>query len=171
MTFFDLTFKKPEIQKPHLEWYVIVEDFNGKEMVPYNIFDHNAFMNDLINITKKLNKKFKDGSTTLVDIIFSEFEEEVRKSLSYYYWSKSEWEFVATTFPPYIENEQIDELVEERKDHLEKYGYFYRTSINLNVGSKLDVYTQVRMNWKPFINYLWDNIKLIKKKKIIKKES
>lgn len=57
------------------------------------------------------------------------FAEEVRKSLMYYYWSKCEWEVVIDHWPP-------------RKD---------------KDGIKVDVYDQIRLNWEPFLDYLWNH--------------
>ena len=93
------------------------------------------------------------------------FEERVRRSLSYYYWAKAEWEVIITSWPPYVESEEIDRLVKERKECQDKWGYFYRTDVRTNIAEKIDVFDQVRMNWNVFIDYLWNNRKLIKKKR------
>ena len=137
-----------------LEWNVIIEDWNLRKMIVHNVFNHYGFLNDLIDLKKKMKK-----DETI------DFEETVRRSLFYYYGSKSEWEFVATSWPPYVENEEIDRLVKEREDRTKERGNFLRTDVDLTVGTKLDVYTQVRMNWVPFIQYLKDNWNLVKKPK------
>lgn len=64
-----------------LEWNVYVDDFNKREIVIHNIFNHYSFVEDLKKIIKKYTEK-------------KEFSEQVRKILMYYYWSKCEWEIV-----------------------------------------------------------------------------
>lgn len=136
-----------------LEWNVFVSDFNTDKIEVYNVFDHHSFMEDLI----KINKKCKDD--------FNVFANEVKCSLVYYYWSKSEWEVVITSFPPYINEKEFLRLNTERNERIEKYGRFIRTDVDLETGKKIDVYDQVMMNWDKFITYLWNNRKLIKHKR------
>ena len=64
------------------------------------------------------------------------FAEEVRHSLMYYYWSKCEWEVIISHWPP---AKGFDD-------------------------SKVDVYSQVMLNWDRFIDYLWENRKELTKK-------
>ena len=64
------------------------------------------------------------------------FAEEVRHSLMYYYWSKCEWEVIISHWPP----------------------------ANGFDDSKVDVYSQVMLNWDRFIDYLWENRKELTKK-------
>ena len=103
-------------------------------------------------------KKYKDN--------FEEFANSIRDSLQYYYWSKCEYETIITSWPPYIENEELDRLNKEKAERIKESGKFYRTSVQLNVGHKIDIYTQVMMNWDRFIDYLWTNKHLITKKKL-----
>ena len=136
-----------------LEWNVFVSDFNTDKIEVYNVFDHHSFMEDLI----KIKKKCKDD--------FNVFANEVKCSLAYYYWSKCEWEVVITSFPPYINEKEFLRLNTERNEHIEKYGRFIRTDVDLETNKKIDVYEQVMMNWDNFITYLWNNRKLIKHKR------
>ena len=64
------------------------------------------------------------------------FAEEVRHSLMYYYWSKCEWEVIISHWPP----------------------------VQRFQSTKVDVYSQVMMNWDRFIDYLWENRKELQKK-------
>ena len=189
-----------------LVWNVFIEDINAKKIIPYNIFEHGSFYNDLYNLNKNINKevelyrKFLESEIELrkrlqklsKEIILKVqtdslsvlekqlkdfnklsdeqkaekvFKEKVRRSLSYYFWSKSEWEVIVTTWPPYVDSDEIDSLVKEKEEHLSKYGKFYQTHCNLTVGEKIDVYTQVMLNWDCFIEYLWNNKHLLKKSK------
>ena len=81
------------------------------------------------------------------------------------YWSRCEYETVITSWPPHVDGKEIDRLNKERTEHIEKWGNFYCTDVRLSVGEKIDVYSQVKLNWQHFINYLWNNRKLIKKLK------
>jgi len=103
--------------KKELVWNVFVDDFNGRKIQVYNIFHHGGFYADV----KKYAKKYKDDR--------EKFEEEIKRSLMYYYWSKCEWEIILSGWPP------KDDFDEE----------------------KVDVYDQVMLNWEIFINYLWEN--------------
>lgn len=102
-----------------LNWYVYREDFNAKEIKPFNIFEHTRFKNEVINLinVKNLTKE--------------EFSDRIRSSLFYYYAFKCEYEVVLTSFPYHIKNN------------------------NLTIGKKIDIYQQVMLNFKQFIDYLW----------------
>ena len=63
------------------------------------------------------------------------FADEVRKSLMYYFWSKCEYEIIISGFPG-----------REGKEE------------------KIDVYTQVMMNWDIFFQYLWENQIILRRK-------
>ena len=59
-----------------------------------------------------------------------EFAEEVKHELMYYYWSKCEWEILLASWT----------RPEDEKSHY-----------------KIDVYSQIMLNYPRFIDYLWDN--------------
>lgn len=137
----------------NLVWNVFVEKVNTNKIEVHNVFEHARFMNDLV----KIKRKYKD---------FGAFSKEVNATLAYYYRSKCEWETVITSFPPYIDNEELENLNKERSEAIKNYGRFIRTYINLETAEKVDVYRQVKMNWERFIEYLWNNRKLIKHESI-----
>ena len=144
---------KPQTKK--LEWFVFEEDFNAKEIVPLNIFEGSyKFVEGLLHA----KKKYKDN--------YIKFAEEVRSSLQYAYWAKCEWETIITGWPPFVDGEEIDRLSKEKQKHIDDTGYFYREDVRLEIAYKMDVYTQVMMNWDRFIEYVWANKKLITKKKL-----
>lgn len=95
-----------------MEYNVIFEDWNKQEITTYNIFNHYKFREEVIAALKNFSSK-------------EIFEEEIRKSLFYYFCSKCEWEVVVSSFPE-----------------------------NCGISKKIDVYWQVRNNWEIFINYL-----------------
>ena len=146
-------FKPYKEDKSKLVWNIFNER-NG-EIFPINIFEYNYnFIKDLL-IAKK---KYKNN--------FEEFANYIRNSLQYCYWAKCEYETIITSWPPYIENEELDRLNNEKTERIQESGNFYRVSVHLNVGYKIDIYTQIMMNWDRFIDYIWSNKHLITKKKL-----
>lgn len=122
----------------NLVWNVYTHNFNTNNIEVHNIFNHSALLNKI----KELTKKYKDNK--------EEFEKELKSWIMYYYWSKCEWEVIITSFPAYIEKEELDRL--------DKEVVKYRTSINLYSGKKIDVYDQIELNWDIFFNYVWATI-------------
>lgn len=101
-------------KEPELEWDVFRHDINARKITTTNIFIHSAFKKECLKAFNECNgDKFY-------------FEAEVKKSLMYYFWCRSEYEVLVT------------ELFEPPK-----------------VMEKIDIYTQVRLNWKRFIDYVW----------------
>lgn len=66
-----------------------------------------------------------------------DFSTELNRICMYYFWSKCEYEIILTCWPTW------DKFKEE----------------------KIDVYSQLKLNWDKFVNYIWDN-----KKEILKNE-
>ena len=81
-----------------MEWYVYVEDINGRRITTYNIFQHGRFMDDV----QKIYKRYKND--------FDIFSCEIQKSLHYYFWSKAEWEIILSDWPEssMFQKEKID---------------------------------------------------------------
>lgn len=104
------------MDKTNLTWNVYVGDSNAREIIIHNIFNNSRFLDDL----KKAARKYKDTER-------DQFEDQMRKSMLYYYWSKCEWEVIIDHWP--------------RWDKFED--------------KKVDVYEQVRLNWGPFCDYVW----------------
>lgn len=107
-----------------LTWNVYVYNFNHKKIEVHNIFDHSRFVEDC----QKACKKYGDNKEL--------FEDYIRGSLMYYYWSKCEWEIQLAPWPYH-----------EGRDEMEK----------------IDVYMQVELNWDHFIDYVWDSKKELTK--------
>ena len=150
---YDAGFNPYKEDKTKLVWNVFNE-CNG-EICPLNIFEYNyKFLEDLLTAKRKYNNNFE------------EFAEHVRKSLQHYYWSKSEYETVITTWPPYIESEELNRLNKEKHEREIRNRPFYRDVVNLTIRYKIDIYTQIMMNWDRFIDYIWSNKHLLTKKKL-----
>ena len=139
-----LRIKRDEDATKQLVWNVFVNDNQSIQI--YNIFDHPGFRQDV----KSAKKKYGVAS--------KEFEEEIRRSLMYYYWSKCEWETVISSWPPYIDSKEYNRIKEE----VDKRDVFYSVSVSPEGAQKVDVYMQVDMNWKPFMQYLIAHQDLIK---------
>ena len=92
-----------------MHWFVFVEDFNGKRIADYDVFDHSGFADDV-------KKAFRKHRTD-----FDAFAEKVRGSLFYYFRSKCEWEVIVSAWPP-------SDSVPERKVDV-----FEQVTLNLDV--------------------------------------
>ena len=92
-----------------MEWNVYYHDSNARKIIQWNIFKHGSY--DL----------FKS------DLNREDFIEQLRKSLMYYFWSKSQYEILVL---PWVG--EADDI-------------------------KIDIYNQVMMNWDKFSEYVWLN--------------
>lgn len=113
-------------------------------MLEYNVYISEMFHGKTIetyNIFEHYSflKRCRDAAKNIEDK--DEFLEEVKSALMYYYWSKCEWELIMTPWPPH----ETDE------------------------GSKINVYSQVMLNWNIFSEYIWskkDELKKLRMKRI-----
>lgn len=139
--------------KSKLVWNVFYEDFNDRKnpIKVINLFEFNwVFLKNGLLYAKKhyANDYIK-------------FADHIRSHLQYEYWSRCEYETIITTWPCMISREEALEFKDELDEYPDHYMY------NLPVpGHKIDVYTQVMMNWDRFIDYVWNNKRLITKKKL-----
>lgn len=125
-----------------LEWNVFVEDFNRRDIVVYNIFQHGGFSDALQKIAKQRPSK-------------EVFADLIRCQLSYYFWSKSEYEVIVTSWPAYISQEELCRLIEENESS--KYPN-KKLNVCPEVGEKIDIYTQVMLNFKLFVDYTYKKL-------------
>lgn len=65
-----------------LVWNVYYEDFNKRQIVSYNVFEHYRFRNEVVETFERNEKDFEN------------FKKEIERSLMYYFWSKCEWEII-----------------------------------------------------------------------------
>lgn len=142
----------------NLKWNVYIENFNGRTIEEHNIFDHYGLVNSLLDKYNEiiLSKITKDAPRSEVTAILEAnkeaFIEGLKRELGYYYWAKAEWEVVITTWPPYIDTNEIKRIV---KEDSENTAHRYRTYVNVDVGEKVDVYKQIQLNWDHFVDYVW----------------
>ena len=97
-----------------LVWNVIYHNMNGQRIETFNVFKHGHFVADVEKALKRCATK-------------EEFAEPLRRSLSYYYWSKSEWEVIVA---PWCGGRDTKDI-------------------------KMDVYWQIMNNWDIFLDYVW----------------
>lgn len=159
--------------KTNLEWYVFIEDPNKRIIEKYNIFEHGSFFKSLLTLKKdylkakklyikklreenNINRYTRLPATLLSEIVAwdKEYKTNTFKSgldleLHYYFWSKSEWEIILTSWPPYINKEEATRIAQE--------DVAYYTSVNLSTDLKIDVYEQIAMNYSIFIDYVWEH--------------
>jgi hypothetical protein len=83
------------------------------------------------------------------------FADLIRRQLSYYFWSKSEYEVIVTSWPAYINQVELGRLIEENESS--KYPN-RRLNICPEVGEKIDIYTQVMLNFKLFVDYTYKKL-------------
>lgn len=128
-----------------LEWNVFYDDCNKNEIISFNVFKHSSFSKEI----KELLFKERDKKV---------FSLELRRIAKYYYWSKSEYEIVLTSWPPYTNKEgylSLKERVEQKEERSSHY------LVDLDYGRKVDIYRQLELNWERFVDYIWDNKKEI----------
>ena len=124
-------------------WNVYREDFNQRAIVEYNIFDHGGFAQDV-------NKLLKEDTTK------DEFTEQLKRSLRYYFWGKSESEVVITSWPVYIDKTELDRLNITYEEYNNKWGHYpYKINVVPDIGEKIDIYSQVMMNFDIFVDMIW----------------
>ena len=64
-----------------------------------------------------------------------DFAIALKSNLMYYFWGKAEWEVLIT---PWVGGDREKDVI------------------------KVDVYSQVMLNWEIFLNYVWSNKELLK---------
>lgn len=128
-----------------MEWNVYRHDFNRKTIEKFNIFDHGRFTEDVNRLLKG-------------DVTKEEFAADLKHKIRYYFWSKCEYETILTSWPCYIDKEELDRLNFEYEDYNKKYRHYpYKINVAPDIGEKVDVADQVFLNWNIFVDYVWSN--------------
>ncbi|MDE5888577.1 MAG: hypothetical protein K2H20_01010 [Bacilli bacterium] len=89
--------------KNRISFYILYKDFNNGEMTHYDVMP--TLYNTIFNSDNTISKqRFKIYSKILKDYKPIETIEELKKFITnhfrYHYWSKCEWEFIASDWPP-----------------------------------------------------------------------
>jgi len=100
-----------------LEWNVYKEDFNGRTIRVFNVFNHWSFH----EACKKEFRKYRKEEQV------KQLEEEIRKWAMYYFWSKCEYEVIITSWPPPRENSTFNDIKIDIYDQLMlNWDYFFK---------------------------------------------
>ena len=99
-----------EDNKENFQWYVLMWDVNLRETVMFNIFNNWKFCQDV--------KKLLD-----TELQYNTFVEKLRREISYYFWSKSEYEiYVGDSEPPrYIQKVDVYNQLLPNLNNLAEY--------------------------------------------------
>lgn len=84
-----------------LKWYVFTENWNGKKIEKYNIFDHGSFLEDCKKQAKKCHVREDIPEEK------EAFLKQLKRDLMYYFWSKCEWEIILS---PWIARDGVKEV-------------------------------------------------------------
>ena len=128
--------------KKVLEWNVFRYDCNTKKIVTYNVFNHSSFL-------ANVQKLRKDKDT---------FSEQLRREVQYYFWSKSEHEIVIASWPVYISKDEYERITKELTAIENRDRGFRVVNVSPTVGSKIDIYEQLMLNWDNFVEYTWNTL-------------
>lgn len=147
-------------------WNVYVSDFNSGRIKTYNIFQHHGFYDECVKAKKK-HKDDKEG-----------FGKDVHGWLTYYFWSKCEWEVILDHWPSgEIYNMRkvltLEEIYHDLKYPEDKLFSAPDRRFEIRVfpehnrfrEEKIDVFAQVENNWDVFIDYLWEHRSELKARK------
>ena len=113
---------------------------NVNRELTYNVYEEDFNRKEIVVRNIFTHQSFYDSLVKIKKECkddFAAFSDRVQKSLMYYYWSKCEYEIILSGWPP--------------KDDFKQ--------------EKVDIYSQVMLNWDIFIQYLWGNKNLIKTRK------
>lgn len=126
-----------------MKWNVILKNYSSGRLYAFNIFDDAEFS---MNVEKLIERKYDRAR----------FEKELDGAAHYSFWAKVEWETLFTTWPPYIDAEEIERIIKEY--HINRKpgeALPERVNVNLKYKHKIDVYAQLRANWDRFVDYVW----------------
>ena len=171
-----------KVDPKHLSWIVITESINKKKIIPYNIFTHSRFYEDLYKLRKNIQK------------VALEYKKELESRIEWMTaWDKNDKPFYSKDieynkkalrkFNKMDFDSQLKFVFEKEVRSYLRYYFGSKCeweivvttwparlidASELEVSQKLDVYEQVMMNWQPFIEYLERNLKLLKAPKYSK---
>lgn len=130
----------------NLTWNVFNEDWNGKEIKTFNVFQHQSYKEEIERLLEMARMGLNKDN----------FEKEVRRYTQYYFWSKSEYEIVLTSWPPYIDaDKELTRLIKDKEDIIARGWTPKFLDVRMVVANKIDIFEQLQLNWEHYIDYLW----------------
>lgn len=121
-------------QSKTLSWFVFRHDININSIEKYDIFTHKRFAEEVKQALKQ-------------NMDYDEFSQKLKSISMYYFWCKCEYEIVITSFPPYINTDEIGRIIAHKNSK--------RLDVSLDCAEKIDIFYQLQMNWEQFVNYVW----------------
>lgn len=120
-------------------WNVFIYDLNKRKIETKNLFNISiTFKEDFEALKKQILKD---------DIITKEeFADELKSILMYTFWCRREYE-IAVSDLCWTYRDAIDEM------KVREYDHYCKTA------TKVDIYSQVMMNWDKFVDYVWKEVK------------
>lgn len=117
-----------------ISFYVLYKDFNNGQMTPYDVMP--SLYGSIFNSNGSLSKKnfyICDDKTFKRRNIKDkkDLKKFVNSHFMYHYWSKCEWEYIASDWPPKKDNREV----------------------------KIDVYQQLKPNIDLIVDIIWEQIK------------
>lgn len=101
----------------NLTWYTYIYDFNAKEIKPYNVFTHVAYLRKILELY-------------LESTSWEDFKKEVDRWTQYYFWSKCEYELILSSWPNKEEEIKID-IYDQLKLNWDKFINYIYLQLNL----------------------------------------
>lgn len=158
----------------HLEYFTFVE--NNGEIKSYNIFNNLKFRRGLLEIYEDYKKEYMKylksaevvkGEGLMNEELIATFKEAYKENifkqklvheLRYCFWGKCEYETIITDWPTMVAKKEVVRLSEE----LSNNKIIYRTTVDLDIKRKVSVYDYIALNLDIFVDYVWNNIDLVK---------
>ena len=122
-----------------MTWNVFIYDFNKRKIEVKNLF----------NISITFNEDFEALKDQILkgDIATKEeFADKLKSILKYTFWCRREYE-IAISDLCWTYRDATDEM------KVKEYEHYCQTA------EKIDIYSQVEMNWDKFVDYVWNEVK------------
>ena len=140
-----------------LEWNVYLIDSNTDEATVFNVFNNYNFNWGLKQVKKEFRKR-KLNELDLNKKDYAWFSEEIRKKALYSFWGKFEYEVIISSKLPTIPLEEVNRIKNINLDDYKSN----KIPLHSLLGTTIDIYSQLRLNWDTFIKYILENFRKIK---------
>lgn len=122
-----------------MTWNVFIYDLNKRKVEIKNLFNISITFNGDFEALKYQTLK---GNIATKE----EFADKLKSILMYTFWCRREYEIAVSDLCwTYVGADD--------KDKLREYDHYEKTV------TKVDIYSQVQMNWDRFVDYVWNEVK------------
>ena len=122
-----------------MNWNVFIYDFNKKKIKVKNLFNISITFNEDFEVLK--DQILKGDIATK-----EEFADKLKSILMYTFWCRREYE-IAISDLCWTYRDAADEM------KIKEYEHYCKTA------EKIDIYSQIEMNWDRFVDYVWNEVK------------